>query len=71
MRCAAVGLLAAVGAWLKLTVAIMLIAVLIDAALGMARGGRVEAGGLCACGLCRAVRGPFRCGAARGLAAKV
>ena len=38
LRCAAVGLLAAVGAWLKLTVAIMLIAVLIDAALGMARG---------------------------------
>lgn len=45
LRCAAVGLLAAVGAWLKLTVAIMLIAILIDMALGAPRGARWKRAG--------------------------
>lgn len=45
LRCAVVGLLAAVGAWLKLTVAIMLIAILIDMALGTPRGARWKRAG--------------------------
>ena len=52
------GLLAAVGAWLKLTVAIMLIAILIDMALGTPRGARWKRAG---CALAVLVTALFVC----------